>query len=118
MIQIRDVQTDGNDRSYEAHGSSLYQMFIVFPLDTFDEIGNDHRSDDEQIVVSHLHVIGIHLKSCKDGCDNESPQVFPPICQHNTRYHRRQIGQSHHLPDVTCCNDNEEIAAECPYHRA
>ena len=117
MIQVRDIQTDGNDRSDKAHGSGLHQVLIVFPLDTLDEIGNDHRSHDEQIVIGHLHVVGIYFKGGEDGCDDKAPQVFPPVGQHDTRYHRRQIGQGHHLPDMSCSNDNEEITAERPYHR-
>ena len=32
-----------------------------------------------------------------------------PISQYHTRNHRRQIGQSPYLPDMTCSNDNKEV---------
>src|SRR5574344_1596860 len=63
-------------------------------------------------------MICLHLKGSKDGSHSQSPQVFSPVCKNYTSNHRRQISQCHHLPIMTCSNDNEEICAECPYHRA
>ena len=62
-------------------------------------------------------MVGMHLERGKDARHHQAPQVFPPVGQHDTRYHRRQIGQGHHFPDMSCSNDNEEITAERPYHR-
>ena len=71
---------------------------------------NHHEQDDEQVIVSHLHMVGIDLKRREHSCNNQSPQVFPLIGQNDTRYHRRQVGQSPHLPDMSCGDDDEEIA--------
>ena len=118
MIQIGNIQANGNDSSNNTYTCSFQQMLVILLLDTFNEIGNNHRSNDEQIIISHLHMVGFDLKGTKDGSHRKSPQVFPSISQHDTCYHWRQIGQGHHFPDMTCSNDDEEIAAECPYHRA
>ena len=56
----------------------------------------------------------MHLEGGKEPRDDESPQIFAAIGQHNTGNHRRQIGQCPHLPDVTGRNDNQEIGAEGP----
>ena len=60
-------------------------------------------------------MVGQHLKGCKEGRHQHSPQVFAPVGQHHASYHRRQIGQRHHLPDVACGNDDKEIAGESPH---
>ena len=59
-------------------------------------------------------MVGIDFEGREDCCDDESPQVFASIGQHDTGYHWGQIGQGHHLPDVARGDDDEEIAAESP----
>ena len=80
--------------------------------------GNHHGQDDKQIVIRHLHVVGINLESSENGCEHKAPQIFAPIGQHKSCNQWWQIGQSPHLPDVTCSNDDEEIGAEGPHDRA
>ena len=63
-------------------------------------------------------MVGIHLEGREKCRHNQSPQVLTPIGQHDTRYQRRKVGQRPHLPDVSGGNDNEEIRAESPHHRA
>ena len=63
-------------------------------------------------------MVGVHLKAGKQGREYETPQQLAPVGQHNTGNHRRQIGQGHHLPDVTCGYDYEEVTAESPYDGA
>ena len=60
-------------------------------------------------------MVGIHFKGSKDGCNQQPPQVFAPISQYYTCYHRRQIGQCPHLPDMPGGNDDKEITGESPY---
>ena len=63
-------------------------------------------------------MVGIDLEGGKDGGNEQSPKVFSPVSQHDTGYHRRQIGQSHDLPDMSCRNDDKEVGRECPDDRA
>ena len=41
--------------------------------DGHDEPSYDHEEDDEQIIISHLNMVGVDLKGCKDSRDNEAP---------------------------------------------
>lgn len=91
-------------------------QFVV--TDGINEIGNDHKQDDKQEIIRHLHVVGVDLKGRKQRRDNESPQVFAPVGKHHAGYHRREICQSHNLPDMSCGYDYEEIAREGPYYGA
>ena len=63
-------------------------------------------------------MVSLHLKGGEDGCHDETRQVTPSISQYYTRYHRRQIGQSHYLPEVTSSYDNKEIGRESPHDTA
>ena len=59
-------------------------------------------------------MVGIDLEGCKDSREQQSPEVFAPISQHDTGYHRWQISQRPHLPDVARSNDNQEIRGARP----
>ena len=61
-------------------------------------------------------MVGQHFQRCKNRRNQHAPQVFTPIGQHHTGNHWRQVGQRHHLPDMSCSNNDEEVAAERPYH--
>ena len=114
MIQVRQVQRDGNGCSSQTCCSSLRQMLVLFLSQAVDAKCNDHSQDDEQVIVGHLHVVGQHFKGTEDCCYQQAPEVFAPKSQHNTGNHRRQIGQCHHLPDMSSGNDDEEVAGERP----
>ena len=75
---------------------------------------DDHEQDDEQIVVSHLYVIGIHFESREDSRNQKTPQIFAPIGQNKAANHRRQIRKGHHSPKVSGGNDDEEVTGERP----
>ena len=79
------------------------------------EIGNDHEEDDEQVIISHLHVVGFHLKGGEECRHDESRQITSSISQDNTGNRRWKISQCHHLPQVTGSNDDEEIGRESPH---
>ena len=116
MIEVREVQTDTDKRTHDAYSRSFEEMTDLILAHGFHEPCNHHEQDDEQVIVGHLHMVGIDLKRREQGRDDQAPQVFPPVGQHDTRYHRWQIGQCPHLPDMSCGNDDEEIARERPYH--
>ena len=118
MVEVRQIQTDTYQRTNHTHRSCLQQVFpcgLALAPESLDDEGYDHRRDDEQIVIGHLHVIGLHLEGSKDGRHHEAPQILPTIGQHDTANQGRQISQRHHLPQVTSGNDDEEIAGEGPH---
>ena len=82
--------------------------------DGIHQPGDKEEEDDEQIIVGHLHVVRIDLEGREDGCQQQSPQVFPAIGQHKSCNHRWQIGQCPDFPDVSCCNNDQEIGRERP----
>ena len=83
-----------------------------------DKETNDEEEDNKEIVIGHLHMVGIDLKRREDARYGKSCKVFPPVGKQYTCYHRWQIGKCHHFPYMTCCYDDEEIAAESPYYGA
>ena len=115
VVQVRQVQTDGNSRCHHTGAKSLCQVLILLLAQTVNAERNDHRQDDEQIVVRHLYVVRQHLEGTEDGSDEHAPEVFTPEGQHHTGNHRRQVRQRHHLPDVSGGNDDEEVAGERPH---
>ena len=114
MIEVRQVDQYAEQTAQGTGSRSLEEMDIALCLNGLNKIGNDHGGDDKQIVVGHLHVVGMHLEGRKEGREQQAPQVFATIGQHNARNHRRQVGPGPHLPDVSSCNNDEEIGAERP----
>ena len=60
-------------------------------------------------------MVGKYLKGRKQGCDNKSGTIAPTVGQQYAAYHRWEIGESHDFPDMTCGDDYQEIAGECPH---
>ena len=58
-----------------------------------------------------------YLKGCKHSRNYKSQQILTPVSQHYTGNHRWKICQCVYLPYMTSGNDDQEIAAERPYHR-
>ena len=73
---------------------------------------------DKEVVIGHLHVVGINLKRRKDTRYGKSSQIFTLVGKQYACYHWGQVGKCHDLPYMTGCYDNEEITAESPYHGA
>ena len=61
-------------------------------------------------------MIGENLQGNKQGCHHTSCQPLLPIYQHHAGNSRRNIGQSHQLPDMTGSNDNEKIRRKGPQY--
>ena len=62
-------------------------------------------------------MVRVNLEGREHGRQHQSPQVFPPIGQYQSGNHRRQIGQSPHLPDMSGGDDDQEIGREGPDDR-
>ena len=118
VVQVREVHHHTQQTTHDAYARSLHKAHIFLLQDSFYEEGQYHQQDDHQVVIRHLHVVGVHHKGCKEGCHDECPQVLAPIGQHYAANHWGQIGQRHHLPQVSGSNDNQEIGAESPKYRA
>ena len=115
VVKVREVDADTDGGSGHGHARRLPEACHLVVADGVDQPSDDHEEDGEQVIVGHLHVVGLHLKRREEGGDDEAPQVFAAIGQRQTADHRRQVGQCHHLPDVSGGNDDEEIARECPH---
>ena len=116
MIERRRIHADAYHSCSETYACCLQPMEQLPLADGIDEPSQRHQHDDEQVVVGHLHMVGIHLESSKDGCHDETPQIFATIGQDDTGYHRRQISQCPYLPDMSRSDDDEEVAAESPHN--
>ena len=118
MVEVRQVQTDGYQSCYGTGCRCFQPVHHLFLADGFHEPRYHHEEDDEQVVVGHLDVVGANLEGSEDSCNDQSPQVFAAVGQHDTCNHRRQIGQRPHLPDVSGGNDNQEVGREGPQYGA
>ena len=114
MIQVGQIETDTYGSTGEANRCSLAETYHLLLADGIHQEGNHHEEDDKEVIIGHLHMVGIDLEGGKDGGNEQTPKVFSPVSQHDTSYHRRQIGQSHDLPDMSCRNDDKEVGRECP----
>ena len=59
-------------------------------------------------------MVGKHLEGGEKGGHHQAREIFPPICQHDTGYHRWQVGQGPYFPDMSCRYNDEEITGERP----
>ena len=116
VVQVREVDQYAQQTAHQTDRRGFQEVQVAFLPDGLDQIGNEHEQDDEQVVVGHLHVVGMHLEGGKDARQDKAPQVFAPVGQHDAGNHRGQIGQCPHLPDVAGGNDNQEIGTEGPHH--
>ena len=118
VVEVRQVDAQADESAYDAHTRRLGKVDELLLLYGFHQPGNDQQHNGYQVVVGHLHVVGMYLKRREQGCHDESPQVPAPVGQYQTADEGRQIGQCPHLPDVAGGNDNEEIGREGPHHAA
>ncbi|GFH99180.1 hypothetical protein IMSAGC004_01582 [Bacteroidaceae bacterium] len=56
------------------------------------------------------------LQSNKNGCQQTTRQIFPPISQNHTGYSGRNIGQGYKFPDVPGSYNDEKIRRKRPQH--
>ena len=116
VIEVGSVETDGKN-SCQCHSCCRFsESSQLLPLDGLYEECHHHQDFDGEEVVGHLHVVCLNLQRGEDGCHNCAQQVFLPIAQNNARNGGRYVCQCHHLPNVTCSDDDEKVAAECPHH--
>ena len=114
MIEVRQVDTYTDGCTSDTDGSGLGKSNQLFLLDRLHQPRNHKEKDDEQIIIGHLHVVGVDLKGCENRREQQSPEIAPLIRQHQSRNHRRQIGQCPYLPDMAGGDDNQEIGGEGP----
>ena len=114
VIEVREIDAHTDQGTSDTHTSGLRKAHQLFRADGLHKPREDHEENYEEEVIRHLHVVGVDLESRKHRREQQSPQIFPLIGQYDTRYHRRQIGQSPHLPDMPCGDNNKEIGREGP----
>ena len=114
MIEIAQIEHHTYQSTHGTDGGGLEEAGHPALLDGDDQEGDDHGQDDEQVIIGHLHMVGIYLKGREHRRKDQAPKVLAPIGEHDAGYHGRQIGKGHHLPDVARGDDDEEIAAERP----
>ena len=109
VIKVGNVQQNAYQCPRSTHARGFHKVCHALRSDRFNKVSYHHEEDNEQIIISHLHVVGVDFKGSEDRSNNETPQIFAPISEHNARNHRWKIGQSHDFPDVSGGNDDEEI---------
>ena len=109
VIEVGNVHRNANDCGGETHSRGFQKMGNALLTDGIDKETEYEEKDDKHIIICHLHVIGADFKGRKERRYNQSPQIFAPICKHDTAYHRRQIGQCENLPQVAGGYNDKEI---------
>ena len=109
VIEIRQVDAKADRGTDHTHRSSLQETGHLLLLHSFHQPGNHQCQDDEQVVVGHLHMVGVDLKSGKHRRQEQAPQILTPVGQYQTGNQRWQVGQGPYLPDMTGSDDNQEI---------
>ena len=114
MVEVREIDAHADSCSSDTDSHRFQEVHHLVLSDGLHQPGQGDEQDDEQIVIGHLHMVGIDLKRREYRHQQESPQIFSPVGEHHTRYHRRQVGQRPHLPDMSGGNDDQEIGGEGP----
>ena len=73
VIKVGNIHQHTNQCTRSTYGCGLHKLLHGLLSDSIDQISNNHKEDDEQIIIGHLHMIGINFKGCKDCRDNEPP---------------------------------------------
>ena len=118
VVEVRGIDQHAQQTANEASPRGLQEPAVFLLDDSVCQEGDRHKQDDEQIIIGHLHVVGMNLQRSEDARHHQAPQVLAPIGQHDAANHWRQIGQGHHLPQVAGGDDDQEIGAERPEHSA
>ena len=114
MVEVGEVDHHAQYSRHGAHRRSLGEACHLLLAQSLHEVGYDHEQHDEQIVVGHLHVVGLNLERREQSREHEAPNILAAVGEHDARNHRRQISQRNHLPDVSGGDDDEEVATESP----
>ena len=75
MIEVRQVDTHTDGGTSDADACGLDKAHQLFLLDGFHEPRDNQEQDDEQIVIGHLHVVGIDLKGRENCREQQAPQI-------------------------------------------
>ena len=114
VVQVAQVDAYANGRTCRAHSCGLGEAGKLPAAYRLYQESDHHQQDDEEIVIGHLDVVGFHLKSCENRCEDKSPEPLAAVGHHHTRNHGWQIGQCHDFPDMSGSNDDKEIRGERP----
>ena len=68
----------------------------------------------QEEVVGHLHMVGNYLQCHEQSAHHYAPTALASVAKRHTSNGGGNEGQGVEFPDVTCCNDYEIVAGECP----
>ena len=69
MVEIREVDANGDSSTGETYACSFCKVYQLLLLDSLHQPGNNEEKNDEQIVLCHLHMVGIDLECREDSCE-------------------------------------------------
>ncbi len=118
VVKVAGIERQTDQSTCNARERCLQEMCRLPFADGVNKEGDDHKEHDEQIIICHLHMVGVDFECREKACQEEALQIFPPVGKHYAAYHRRKICQRHHFPQVAGGNDYQKIAGECPHNRS
>ena len=91
VIEVGEVDAHTDDTTQRTDCRCLRKTFEFVFVDGIHQPGDDEEEDDEQIIIGHLHVVRVDLE-CREDCRQQQyPEVFPAIGQHQSCDQRWQI---------------------------
>ena len=113
-IFIRVIEAAGIGRHPDKSGNKQYSSRFeetghLLLSDRLHKKGNHDKEHHEEEVIAHLYMVGRYLKRGEEHEEQSSHKVFSSVDIDQPRYRRRDIGQGDELPDVPCCDKDEEV---------
>ena len=115
VIKVRKIEQNAYQCTRSTHARSPQEALPLPASHSIHAIGNHHGRNHKQIIIGHLHMVGINFESREERRHAEAAQQLPSIGPHQPRYQRWQIGQRHDFPNVARGNDDEKIRREGPH---
>src|SRR3712207_3054981 len=118
VIKIGKIDANAQSGGGGTHSHGLPKLLHLLLSYSRIEVSQHHEEDDKQVIIGHLHMVGMYFKSRENSSDDKSGYQLASESQHDACYHRWQIGQRHYFPYMSGRYNNKEIAGESPYHGA
>ena len=109
VVQVGEVGHDAYqaaDGSYQRGLAKAGQRVGAYGL---YQIAHHDAEHDEQKVIRHLQVIGEYLESRKQSRYGAAPKQLAAVAEHQAGNGGGDEGQSEHLPDMACGDDDEQV---------
>ena len=118
VVEVGEVDERTEQSAHHHSGSGFAPMAQRSLSHCVNAIGHDDEEHREEEIVGHLDVVAQHLQGGEQPRDNQSPEVFAAIGEHQSGDGGRDEGEGIDLPNVSCRDDNQKVGRERPRRSA